>query len=79
MINLFPFPTGRRPRSEPDRRRHGDLRGARLEPNEGPAGHGPRSPHRAEEGRQRLPPHHQGYARGKDYGVRLESTLYTVN
>lgn len=67
--------TGGRPRTEPDGRRHGDLRGARLEPHEGPAGHGPRAPHRPEEGRQRVPPHHQGHARGEDHGVCLLTAI----
>ena len=68
---------GGRSRSEPDWRGHGDLRGARLEPHEGPAGHGPRAPHRAEEGRQRVQADHQGHPRGEDYGVRV-TYLYFI-
>lgn len=40
----------RRPGPQPDRRRHGDLRRARLEPDEGLAGHGPGSQNRPEKG-----------------------------
>lgn len=69
------FCLGWRSRSELNRRRYGHLRGARLESDEGPAGDGSGTPHRTEEGRQRLPPCHQGHAGGEDYGV---SILYNL-
>lgn len=54
---------------EPDGSRHGDIRGTRLEPHEGPAGHGSRAPHWTDSRRQRVPADHQRHARGEDNGV----------
>ena len=50
-----------------DRCRHGHIYRTRLEPHEGPAGHGQSSQDRAEEGGERIQTHHQEYSRGEDY------------
>lgn len=62
---------------EPDGSRHGDIRGTRLEPHEGPAGHGPRAPHWTDSRRQRVPADHQRHARGEDNGVCI--IVYVVD
>eukprot|EP00960_Hanusia_phi_P064884 765948-Hanusia_phi.AAC.6 len=62
--------------AEPNRSRHGHLRRARLEPHEGPASYGPRAPHRAEEGGQRVSAHHPQHARGEDHGSTAVQALH---
>ena len=54
----------------------GDLCGARLEPHEGLAGHGPSAPHRPEEGGQRLPAHNEEHPGGEDYGPPALQALH---
>lgn len=61
----------------PDWRRHGHLRRARLEPDEGSPGHGPRPPPWSEEGCQRVPAHHARHARREDHGVRLRPLFFS--
>lgn len=63
------FLPGRRVGTESYRRGYRDLRGARLEPHEGSAGHGPRSPAGPAPRRQRVPAHHARHSRGENHGV----------
>lgn len=71
VIKIYFSFVGRWPWFEFDRCGYRNLRGARLEPNEGPSSHGPRPPHWTKEGCQRVPTHHQRNPRGEDYGVCL--------